>query len=290
MTRYGLISDVHGNYKALEAFLKYIEEYPVDGIICLGDYVTDSPYPEKTMSLLYDMREEYPCYMLRGNREDYLLNNRDNNLGWKPSSANGALYYTLKHMTKKDLDFFANLPTEKELRTVGLPSLYICHGTPGDVRGNMQEDRKLRERILADMPFPYLLGGHSHCQEIVVRDSGTYINPGSLGLAIDGVGRKAQFAVLTGCEGTDNKAGSWEVQFLSIEYDVEGFLKDFQASGIDEIGMTLNKAVKKSLVTGVNYFLRCILAMQAEAEKVGAGSVAELPEEAWKVLEERFEL
>ena len=113
MTRYGLISDVHGNYKALEAFLKYIEEYPVDGIICLGDYVTDSPYPEKTMSLLYDMREEFPCYMLRGNREDYLLNNRDNNLGWKPSSANGALYYTLKHMTKKDLDFFANLPTHR---------------------------------------------------------------------------------------------------------------------------------------------------------------------------------
>ena len=84
------------------------------------------------------------------------------------------------------------------------------------------------------------------CEMIVVRDSGTYINPGSLGLAIDGVGRKAQFAVLTGREGTDNKAGSWEVQFLSIEYDVEGFLKDFQASGIDEIGMTLNKAVKKS--------------------------------------------
>ena len=43
MKRLALISDVHGNYKALEAFLEYIEEHPVDGIICLGDYVTDSP-------------------------------------------------------------------------------------------------------------------------------------------------------------------------------------------------------------------------------------------------------
>lgn len=290
MARYGLISDVHGNYKALEAFLRYIQEHPVDGIICLGDYVTDSPYPERTMALLYEMKEKYSCYMLRGNREDYLLSNRDNNRGWKPSSANGALYYTLMHMTKKDLDFFASLPTERELQTEGLPPLYICHGTPGNVRGNMQEDRSLREQILAHMPFSYLLGGHSHCQEIVVRNSGTYINPGSLGLAMDGVGRKAQFAILTGQKRDKDTTGFWDAELLSIDYDVEGFLKDFQTSGIDELGMTLNKAVKKSLVTGVNYFLHCILAMQAEAEKVAAGSIAELPEEAWRVLEERFDL
>lgn len=70
-----VISDVHGNYKALEAFLKYIEEYPVDGIICLGDYVTDSPYPQRTIKLLHEMMEAHACYMLRGNREDYLIQN-----------------------------------------------------------------------------------------------------------------------------------------------------------------------------------------------------------------------
>lgn len=75
MKRLALISDVHGNYKALEAFLEYIEEHPVDGIICLGDYVTDSPYPERTMELLHKMRETRDCCMLRGNREDYLLDN-----------------------------------------------------------------------------------------------------------------------------------------------------------------------------------------------------------------------
>ena len=70
-----VISDVHGNYKALEGFLKYIEEHPVDGIVCLGDYVTDSPYPLRTMKLLYGMMEAYDCYMLRGTREDYLIHN-----------------------------------------------------------------------------------------------------------------------------------------------------------------------------------------------------------------------
>lgn len=308
MKRYALISDVHGNYKALEAFLRYIGEHPVDGIICLGDYVTDSPYPEKTMSLLYNMTEKYTCYMIRGNREDYLLNNRNNRQGWKPSSANGALYYTWQHMTERDLEFFASLPTERELRITGLPPLYICHGTPGNVRGNMREDKALRELVMEQMPLAYLLGGHSHCQETETRKGRTYINPGSLGFAIDGVGRKAQFAILTGIETGETVAvgkaadmdgreqmgtrdnSSWKAEFLSIDYDVEGFLQDFQSSGIDELGMTLNKAIKKSLLTGINYFYKCILAMEEEAGRAGRKSPADMPEEVWRQLEERFEL
>lgn len=309
MVRYALISDIHGNYKALEAFLCYIEEQPVDGIICLGDYVTDSPYPEKTMGLLYAMQEKYTCYMLRGNREDYLLDNRDNRQGWKPSSANGVLYYTWRHMTETDLEFFASLPTERELQIGNCPPLYLCHGTPGRVRGNMREDRELREEVMEHMPFDYLLGGHSHFQELTIRQGKTYINPGSLGIAIDGVGRRAQFAVLTGTEAgergregdnekesgqaeayaLENKGG-WKAEFFSIDYDVDGFLRDFQASGVDEMGMTLNKAVKKSLLTGVNYFYRCIRAIQQETEKAGKVALEDMPEEVWKQLEGRFDL
>ena len=37
MKRIALISDIHGNYKALEAFLQYIAGHPVEGIICLWD-------------------------------------------------------------------------------------------------------------------------------------------------------------------------------------------------------------------------------------------------------------
>ena len=54
--------------------------------------------------------------------------------------------------------------------------------------------------------------------------------------------------------------------------------------------MTLNKAVKKSLVTGVNYFFKCIVAMDEEAKRTEVRSIAEMPEEAWNRLEERFGL
>ena len=135
-----LISDIHGNYKALEAFLDYLKQHPADAVVSLGDYVTDGPYPERTMALLYGMREKYTCYMLRGNREDYILDNVGNKEGWKPSSANGTLYYTFQHLTEADRAFFASLPTEREVRMEGCPPLYICHGTPLRVRGNVHQE------------------------------------------------------------------------------------------------------------------------------------------------------
>lgn len=284
MKKLALISDVHGNFKALEAFLEYIEGHSVEGIIGLGDYVTDSPYPERTMKLLYEMRKKHTCYMLRGNREDYLLNNIGNREGWRPSSANGTLFYTLNHMTEEDLAFFASLPTERELVVEGCPALYLCHGTPGRVRGNVHVEEGLREKVMDALSYPYLLGGHSHHQEIYQRAGKTYINPGSLGFAIDGVGRHAQFAMLTGTE------EGWETEFVSIPYDVESYLQAFGESGVDEMGMTLNKAIKKSLVTGDNYFFKCIVAMEAEARRMGLSSMAQVPESEWEKLEEQFGL
>lgn len=284
MKRIGLISDIHGNFKALEAFLESIEKNPVDGIICLGDYVTDGPFPERTLGLLYEMRKRYTCWMLRGNREDYLLNNRDNREGWKPSSSNGTLFYTLQHIKEDDFAFFQSLPTERELKLEGCPDLYLCHGTPGRVRGNVHEEPGLREKVMAQLTYPYLLGGHSHHQEISRMWGRTYINPGSLGFAIDGVGRHAQFAVLMG------EPEKWETEFLSIPYDVEGYLRSFTESGVDEIGMTLNKAIKKSLVTGVNYFFKCILIIDGIAKEQGLPSMAEVPQMEWEKLEEKYGL
>lgn len=284
MKKMALISDIHGNFKAFEAFLAYLEEHPADGVICLGDYVTDSPYPERTMALLEDMQKRYPCHMLRGNREDYLLNNIGNREGWKPSSANGTLYYTLHRMTEADFSFFSSLPTERELVLEDCPVLYLCHGIPGRVRGNLYEEAGLREKVMAKLAYPYLLGGHSHHQELYVLRGKSYINPGSLGFAIDGVGRHAQFAMLSG---TPEK---WDVEFLSIPYDVDAYLLSFAESGVDEIGMTLNKAIKKSLVTGVNYFFQCIVAMEAEAKRQNLASIAEVPQSEWEKLEERFDL
>ena len=41
-----VISDLHGNYYALAKVLAFLRSQEIDGIIGLGDFVTDGPFPQ----------------------------------------------------------------------------------------------------------------------------------------------------------------------------------------------------------------------------------------------------
>lgn len=278
--RVAVISDVHGNYKALEAFLDYIESRSVDAIIGLGDYVTDSPYPERTLSMIYEMQKKYPCHLIRGNREEYLLDNRRQDQGWHVCSPNGALYYTYRHVSDADLDWMESMPSETVLQLGDCPALTLCHGAPGVIRGNFEFDRPLKERSMERLQTRYLLGGHSHHQEVDRLHGKTYLNPGSLGMPIDEQGRHTQFAMMEG-----NSLG-WRIEPVTMDYDVEGFLRDFEESGIEEYGLYLTKAVKKTLVTGHNYFYYSV----CEACRISGKALPETDEEVWRQVAEKLEL
>lgn len=279
-----VISDIHGNYKALEAFEAYIEEQKPDGIILLGDYLTDGPYPQRTLKMIYDLMQKYTCYMVRGNREEYLIQNFHEPQGWKPSSANGALYYTALNVTPKDIAFFESLPISRQVQIENFPLLTICHGTPDDSRGNFLIDEGVREKCMRTLETEYMLGGHSHNQEIDIRYGKTYVNPGSLGLAVDGIGKRAPFAMLYGEEQNGKK--TWRPELINIPYDVDGYLADFGKCGLDEYGKVLNRAVKKTLLTGINYFYLSVV----EAWKISGKNSSETPEEIWNRVAEILEV
>ena len=78
-----VISDLHGNYYALSAVMEFLRRQQIDGIIGLGDFVTDGPFPQRMMGVLREMQEEFPCYLVRGNREEYLLENLWQPQNWK---------------------------------------------------------------------------------------------------------------------------------------------------------------------------------------------------------------
>ena len=275
-----LISDIHGNYKALEAFLNYIENKEIDRIICLGDMVTDSPNPRKVLDMIYGMAKTYPTTFIRGNREQYLIDHFHKPQGWKPyTSATGSLWYTAGQITKEDICFFESLPISARLDEKDCPPTMLCHGSPKELRGNVLEDPMLKEKMLKVLEEDYLLGGHSHHQETETVDGKTYINPGALGLAIDGVGGHAPFCILTVEKG-------YEITFVSIPYDVEGYLKDFTEAGLDEYGCVLNRAIKKTLRTGMNYFYETVM----EAIRISGKPIGEIPEEVWEQAAEHLEV
>ena len=208
-------------------------------------------------------------------------NNEKEDKGWKASSGTGALLYTRKHLKKEDIAFFEQCKNVCVPKIEGIPATTICHGIPEDIRGNLGEEPQLLGEALRQAGTPYLLGGHSHKQEIRRMGNATYLNPGALGLAIDGVGKQAQFAIMQ----VDNKR--YREELISIPYDVERYLKDFEESGIEDYGKVQVRSVKKTLLTGINYFYECIKLVTKLSGGLGTDKI---PEEIWQEAAKRLEL
>lgn len=126
----GFISDIHSNYRAFKACLDYFEKENVDTYFLLGDYVSDTAYPEKTMELIYELKKRHKCIIIRGNREEYFINNEMSPTGWHDGSATGNLLYTREHLTAEDISFFKTLPIVERFEVNGYPSITVCHGSP----------------------------------------------------------------------------------------------------------------------------------------------------------------
>lgn len=275
--RLAVISDIHGNYKALEAFVEYIERQEAQGngiaeILLLGDFFTDGPDPKRIMRMLRNLEAKYPCHYVLGNREEYLLGDLLKPQGWKPSSLNGMLYFVAQRLDAEIIDFMKELPIFKKICYEGLPSITICHGSPTDTRSNFMEDPGKHAQCMKALDTDFLIAGHTHRQEVSKLYNKMYLNPGALGMAIDSVGGQAPFAILTGVN------GNWEIELKSIPYDIESYLNDFKESGLLATGFVLSRATQKTLLTGVNYFFKTVIEV---GRKTGLPS-AQIPENIWE--------
>lgn len=109
-----VLSDIHGNYIALEKCMNYALKRNIDTFLFLGDYVGELPYPEHAMKMLYEIKEKYHCTFIRGNKEDYWINHRnkgkENNEWEDNNSTTGMLLYAYNHLTYEDINFFESLP------------------------------------------------------------------------------------------------------------------------------------------------------------------------------------
>ncbi|MBE5873707.1 MAG: metallophosphoesterase, partial [Lachnospiraceae bacterium] len=97
-----VFSDIHGNHVAFEACLNYALSHDVTTFLFLGDYLGEFAYPQKTMEMIYELKEKYNCYFIKGNKEDYWINRKyDNNCEWKDGNLTvGAMLYCYANQTE----------------------------------------------------------------------------------------------------------------------------------------------------------------------------------------------
>lgn len=281
--RIAVIGDIHSNYVGLEKCIEHALKQNPDEFLFIGDYISDCPYPQKTMEIVYEMDKNYQCRFIRGNREDYMLNHRKNpGERWTYSSASGSLLYTYDNLTERDFRFFESLDIKGYYEKAGYPPFRYCHGSL--VRSNeiLEPDGENTVQLMKNLDVDLLVSGHVHFQEEKNYDGKKILHPGAVGVSwyFDG---KTQYMMLHGTQ------AEWEAEFFQLDYDVEKIVADFETSGLNQKAPAWSKITINTLRTGTDYNSACLKRASKLCEEA-EGSVIwpDIPEKFWQQALQEF--
>jgi predicted phosphodiesterase len=207
----GILYDIHGNLPALERVLDESGGLDIDRWLLGGDYGTPSPWPDETLARLKELPN---ATWIRGNGERWLREPPDD----RPEVME---VYELFSYDDELVDWLFSLPPQAEL-----DGILYTHGSPlSDVDSFPPQPSDDDERMLAGVTDKTIVFGHSHQQFRRAGPNGTtLVNPGSVGMPLDGDVRAA-WATWDG-----------DFEFRRTEYDVAKAAAAYRAMGGGEFG------------------------------------------------------
>ncbi|MDC1434451.1 YfcE family phosphodiesterase [Flavobacteriaceae bacterium] len=174
-----VISDIHGNYDALEAVLEECSNHKVEQYIFLGDYVGYYYEPKK----VWDRINELEGVMIKGNHEDLLNDSFSSSTLSKTIEEKYGVGHqiALEQFSASERQQICGLQAQKVISYYGY-KFQINHGTPWDQNAYLYPDTDEDIFEKANQPeFDFVLVGHSHYPFIKRLSHSTIINPGSVG-------------------------------------------------------------------------------------------------------------
>ena len=177
--RLALISDIHGNFSALQAVLTDAQRQRAEAIVCLGDVATSGPQPRQVVAEL----QKVGCPCILGNHESALLNPAVALRYQIAPTLIPSLHWTLAQLTSSDLDYMRAFKPTLELPLGADAGLLCFHGSPlsnTDLLLAATPAEDLAEMI-ADSRAQVFAGGHTHIQMLRQHDGKLIVNPGSVG-------------------------------------------------------------------------------------------------------------
>jgi len=234
--RLAVISDIHGNVRALEAVVEDMSELAPDVVVNLGDHLSGPLWPSETAACLLSR----PGWIhIRGNHDRQMTE-------WPIEQMSASDRAAAEKLTAHQRDWLAALPPFCEVAG----RVFACHGTPSSDCEYLLEDvahghailrraEEVRVRLCGQRGL--VLCGHSHVPRFIsLGGEARVANPGSVGLqAYDDFHDAAPHVMETGSPHArylviDFKGSGAQATFRIVPYDWEEAARKARCSGREE--------------------------------------------------------
>lgn len=224
-----ILSDIHGNFDALEALSESCDE-----IWVLGDLVNYGPQPREVVEII----RKRASIVVQGNH-DHAVGHEDDSrwsARFRPV-AEASRRFSSSALSEDQRRYLRDLPVSAEAVRDGA-RFHLVHATPSDPHyGRLTPDASEWIGEIENLAADVLLVGHSHVPFIRRIGSKTLVNPGSLGQPRAGEPR-ASYAIWT----------DGRLELRSFAYPIETTVAKIRAIGFppdveQELAAILRRAI-----------------------------------------------
>ena len=217
-----IISDIHGNWQALQAVLR--AEPDADQILCLGDLVTYGPQPVECVT--WARQNLKPDWLIQGNHDHALGFDDDPHCSLAYQCLAAATLERSKTMLTFELKhFLAQLAPLRRLK-IDAYNCVACHAVPSDPLFHYMTEVELTTQWESELNlagFPdFLFVGHTHLPIKMHFRETLVVNPGSVGQPKDHDPRAAYAVWIDG-----------DIYLKRAPYDVEQTIRAYTSMRLD---------------------------------------------------------
>jgi predicted phosphodiesterase len=167
--RIAVLSDIHGNWPALEAVLRDLPP-DVEQIWCLGDVVNYYAHPQRCIAALRADPRTVPTCWLLGNHDAAVIGvvepARINQYG------QATLAYTRAQLTDEDHEFLAARPLRHDLVLRSGVAATLTYGSPADPLWHYLHTEADAALAAEATPAVLCIVGHTHVAQAFVEQRG----------------------------------------------------------------------------------------------------------------------
>ena len=236
--RIAILSDIHGDTRALKAVIADARALGATEYWLLGDILLPGPGRDD----LFELLDAIPITAaVRGNWDDCVLEALDGEYGLEDPQEIQLLrltQYLMEGLDPKRIDWLRSLPLVEKKEVNGI-RFSLTHNLPEKNYGGDLRPANVTENFdqLLDDQTDMAIYGHVHKQLLRYGNQGQQIlNPGTIGMPYFDwepiQNHRAQYALID-----VEEDGVTNLQFRKVAYDYEGELQDAKDKGLPFIEM-----------------------------------------------------